>query len=1428
MQHNEQWNPTHIRADGRTIQQAYRAAMRRTVKTPAQEWLCDNAYLLCQAVSDVRSRLRAMPRSLRRVCRDPAWVARCDELYAQTQTWTQEALCGALSAQPIDSLHVQTLPVMLHAVIVHNAAAGLTDAQRIAKAVRALRSLPDVDFDALSAQLSPVERILRADPSGDYPDMDAQTRQTYRMQLFAAARRAKITPEEAAEHAVERAKQATDARARHVGDAILPGYPRRRGILFIILEFLLPLALSVLYGVYRRSAVVPLLLLLPLWEMAAHLCVRLSLRGVRPRRLPRMELRRVPPQMQTLLTVSALLPAAEKTRAIEEHLEQLYLSNGQENIRVCLLADLKNAGTPEKPEDGADMAAARRMIDRLNARHGGGFLLAVRRRVYAPTEGYYSGWERKRGAITQLVREICGQTGNFMLLCGDTADLRQTRYLLALDADTDLPLHAAHEMLCAAAHPLNRPVIDRKRGIVTAGYGVLMPRVCTEYTSRRTLFQRIFSADCGLSMYDNAVSERYQDLFGESVFAGKGLIDVQAFRAVLDSALPEGCVLSHDILEGGYLRCGFLSDVQASDGFPKDQGSFLKRLERWVRGDWQNLHFLVSASPLTALTRFQLWDNLRRALTPPACLLALLCAVFLPPRDAAVTAAVALLGCCAEPFRAAASALFANGFASLSRLSDTGAVPSALCSILRGTAQIMILPLHALTCAAAAVRALYRTARHRRTLEWTTFAESNAQNSARHAQMQCLFTAAVGAILFISGRPLLRVASILFWIDIPFLLLSGRQREMRSDRLSAAQREKLTSWAAAMWEYFVQTCDFRSNYLPPDNVQETPVYRVAQRTSPTNIGMMLLCTLAARDFGFIDSDALCARLQQSFGSIEQLETVNGNLLNWYDTQTLQPLQPRYLSSVDCGNFLCSLTVLRQGIAEYAAECPALRQIGERIGAILDKADLTVFYHPKRRLFHIGLDPDTGKPSPSYYDLLMSEARMTGYYAVARGAVPKKHWSALSRAMSKSGRYVGPVSWTGTAFEYFMPYLFLPAPEGTLGAQALHFCIRCQKKRMRGKPFGISKSGFYAFDRDLNYQYKAHGVQQLGLRRGLDTETVLAPYASFLMMQMQPQAMFRNLERLEQMQMTGRWGFYEALDLTPRRTCGRPFAVVRSYMAHHVGMSLLAADNVLHDGILRERFMRDGEMRSARSLLEEAVPADAPVFRNRAARNTPTPRERIEPQRREIDAPNVLQPQARVWTNGELSLCCADVGVSQSVYRGVSLFRHSTDILANPAGPIAVLQGEGLAIPFAPMTANTCGAAFRCTMLGTEIRYAAALRDLQMRVRVRVHPETAALQYTFSVRSSRRQPFSGLCRTVPDGAPRSGKPSGVRQAVFGGQSGRGQRRDRFPQAGARRRTGRLYSGRPAYARAPYLHARKSGCAAHRVRHGVSVDRERRVP
>jgi len=1357
-----------LRKELRDIRKEYSVSLKQKDKTPFDDWLGDNYYMFEREVRSGFGVIRDMPPLPQGKNGLPAVYRLCLELCAEGAAPSQGELTARLSGRGLKGSEVEALPVMLRCALLHRAwescrmkkSGGRSDepARLLGGAVKSLRGLPDIDFAEVNERLNPVERILMRDPAGVYCDMDETTKSLYRSFVAKQARGSGQTEEAVAENALERAATSRGERDRHIGRYILPrGRYKKRGAAFLVLEAVLPLALSGLTAYLLGAWYLCPLLYLPFWEVAGVLVRTLGAACAQTVPLPRMDIKnKVPGSNKTLIVVSTLLPGAEKAGRVKNHLKELWLSNGQENVKILLLADMKGAGTPEKPEDKPELAAMERIIGELNTQYGGGFILAVRPRVYSVTQGSFTGWERKRGAITQLVREIKGESGGFLTLVGDTADLRETKSLLALDADTSLPLDTAASIVAVAMHPLNRPVIDRAAGVVTDGYGILAPSVGVGVGESSTRFSKILVGDFGITAYDNVSSERYQDFFGEGIFAGKGLIDVDAFHALLNDTLPEERILSHDILEGGYLRCGFVSDLQVTDGFPKRQSAYFDRMERWIRGDWQNAGFIFGKGPLNAVSRFKLLDNLRRSLTPVAACLAILLSVFMDGRAAAVTAAVCLLSVPGGHLFSALRTALLGGASMFSRLFYSSVMPSALGDFARGLALVLMLPQTAWVSLCAIVRAVWRRlVSKKKLLEWTTFAQSDSAQPKKRMALLCLpllFASAFLILFTLTSAPIstlarsqastqatARFCAMLFLAGIFFTLLSGKESQKRGVLLDYFTRDRLTSYAAAMWVYFDELCTKENHFLPPDNMQETPVHRTAHRTSPTNIGMMMMCVLAARDLGFIDSAELFVRLERALNSIDRLEKHRGNLLNWYDTKTLRPLYPRYVSSVDSGNLLCSLVALRQGLLEYKNEFAGLERLAARIDKLIDETDIAIFYNKRRRLLHIGLDLETGELSQSYYDLLMSEARMTGYYAVASKAIPKKHWGALGRTLASAGRYTGLVSWTGTMFEYFMPYIFLPAIEGTLSYEALKFCLWCQKNRVAKKggkaiPWGISESGFFAFDRQLNYQYKAHGVQKLGLKRGMNGELVISPYSTFLALPMEPRAALKNLRLFEEMEMTGRCGFYEAADFTEERVNGQDYAVVRSYMAHHVGMSMLCVLNALKGNLVQKRFMSDDRMASGASLLHEKIPLGATVFKDIETRNVPKIRERTDPQIREFETVTPLNPHVKLLTNGEWTAAVTDVGASVSAYRGVSVLRHSTDLLRNPQGVFALLKSDTLTLPATAAPGYLPGVKYGCAFAGTGVTHTAARDNIQIKMRTAVHPRLSGEQRTFTIKN----------------------------------------------------------------------------------------------
>lgn len=1244
--------------------------------------LADNFYLLEQEGRALLKDIKFLP-SLQTGEVYPRIYEECVKMTEHGGLPTVSMLCKLVSGCSVREFDV--LPQILKLSLVNSACKACADGDEktFQNSVKSLREIYDIDFDYVLGKSCEVEKILSDDPAGIYSKTDKATRRRCRLRVAKIAEQNNVSEREAALSVLEKAEK----QKNHIGFYLLPRSENTaRGKKYIILEILFPFIISLAFSVLFRAWYLLPLLYLPVWEAVRAGIEESSLKNITPKPAPRLELGGVvPEQGRTVVVVSALLPEAENINNFINHMEQLYRTNCRGAVQFCVLADLRSAQKMVLPQDKTDIAAAVRAVKALNEKYNNSFVLAVRPRVYSKTQDEFTGWERKRGAITEFIRLIKDEDVHFEALCGDLNNLKKSKYILALDSDTALPMDCVERFVSAALHPLNQPKIDRERGVVTKGYGILCPQVLTELKSAfKTPFSRIMSGDGGFISYDLSSGERYQELFGRSVFSGKGLIHIDSYYALLNHAFPPEQVLSHDILEGSYLRTGFLSDVQVADGFPKHELSYLSRLHRWIRGDWQNTAFIF-LDKFSKLSRYQLFDNLRRSVTPVCSLILLISAVFLPLFPSALCIFFGILSVSGSEWYAAFRALLNGGVSMISRLYYSNGMPGAVSEFLRGLVKLMMLPQSAFSCLDAVSRALWRLFVSRKhLLDWVVSAQSDRADNGINSFFRFIPSVLTGVFFCVFGKGVLTICGILFLCNVIFGIISGKEKPnpLPRNKLTWVQRDTLKSYAAALWKYYERFATVGEQYLAPDNVQESPVYRIAHRTSPTNIGFQLLSVLAARDFFFIDSKELYEKTERITATVERLAKFKGNLLNWYDTRTLQPLNPRYVSSVDSGNFLCSLVALEQGLSEYANEEKRLYALINRIRTIRNETDISFLYNKQRNLFHIGYDVESEKLSPSYYDLLMSESRMTSYYAVATRAVTKRHWGALGRTLARTGRRAGPVSWSGTMFEYFMPHLLLPVYENTMISEALEFCFHNQTRITRDKkiPWGVSESGFYAFDAHLNYQYKAHGIGKLGLRRNLNNELVISPYSSFLTLPYKPVSSLKNLKKLEDMKLSGSCGFYEAADFTPERAQGSEYSVVRSYMAHHVGMSFISLCNILKNNIMQNRFMRDGDMASAKCLLEEKLPLDAVVFKNPERREVTQRGKREAVNVKSFSAPTPDLPQMQLFSNGEWSLFLTDSGASFSYYRGAQITRRSEDLLRSPLGVFAVINTEDETLP----------------------------------------------------------------------------------------------------------------------------------------------------
>jgi len=873
----------------------------------------------------------------------------------------------------------------------------------VSHSIGSLRFLGSMDWKEFVETLSLVEETLRSDPSGIYRKMDFATRDTYRHAVETIARHGRMSEFEVALESVRIAaenarKHGTGERAAHVGfhlvDKGLPALARAAGTRWplaaaiegIIRRF--PLAYyaggAVLLTLAFAFAFHQLLAgtnVLGLWSVALILlflvCASqpaLTLVNwftsmlAKPRALPRLDFSHgIAPGYRTMVVVPTMLASPESVQSLISKLEIHYLSNRDPHLYFALLTDFLDAAQETMPDDDALLLVAREGVDDLNHRYAPDakplFFLFHRPRLWNPGLGLWMGYERKRGklaAFNSLLRG--GPEDRFSSIVGDTATLQSVRYVITLDTDTVLPRDAARRLVATMAHPLNKPEFDPVREIVTVGHGIMQPRVGVSLPgARRSWYVRLFAGDAGIDPYTREVSDLYQDVFCEGSFIGKGIYDVDAFERAMHGRFPENIILSHDLLEGCHARAALVSDVEFYEEHPSSYMVDAARRHRWIRGDWQIARWLLPRvagpdgvrvrNPLSLLSRWKLCDNLRRSLFPIALML-LATAVWLLLPEHCLLGLLLVPVIIALPTALASAAGIVRKPAEMPwRLHLNGQV--AHCGRQAGQVALVIafLPHDAWLSLDAIMRTLYRLMiSHKRLLEWQTSSETEKTTVTHLAGMYAAMWSApaaalgVAAFLWQVGSPQLPWVSPILaaWGAAPWISWwISRTHAPATPNLTENQRVFLRRTARKTWSFFETFVTEEENWLPPDNFQEIPVPVIASRTSPTNMGMALLSNLAARDFGYLTTGGLIQRTRDTLDTMRRMDRDRGHFYNWYDTRTLQPLHPVYISSVDSGNLAGHLLTLGAGLRGLADEpvCPAGVLEGPRdTAAVL--ADLT--------------------------------------------------------------------------------------------------------------------------------------------------------------------------------------------------------------------------------------------------------------------------------------------------------------------------------------------------------------------------------------------------------------------------------------------------------------------------------------------------------
>ena len=1228
----------------------------------------------------------------------------------------------------------------------------------IRNSITSLMKINMFDWERIFGNVCIADAVFSSEDDGTYAKMDSESKNIYRKKLKQKAKKLHISETECAERILAEANE----EKCHIGKILFEnnsGTSLIKRLLYIVgLYSVTFMIFGISLGLLGKSGINTVLFIIsafimyiPCRAVALVLVNFIASKLVKPTRFLRLDFEKgIPKECSTVVVTPALIVNTAQAELLAENMEINYISNKSDNISFVLLGDFADSDCGKNVDDEQIKAFTNSKINALNVKYGKRIFFYMHRdRQFNESQNRWFGWERKRGAVIQFNRFL--QSGNTKDFCFASAGIESivgSKYVITLDADTKMPIGSAFALVGTADHPLNRPVFDPATATVKSGRGILQPRMDTSLTSAlKTRFSMLMAGSSGSEPYVNSVSEIYQDIFGKGSFAGKGIYDSKVFCDVIDGRFPENAILSHDMIEGGYLRSGYVSDVVFVDDVPSNYISYRKRAHRWMRGDWQLLPYLMPITRnsagkriynyLDGTTKYKIYENLLRTLIEPAICLLLIIGIFIKEIFLSAVILFALqsvLPCIFELLSVLWLKITQNEHKRISFDIFTRAILNMLL---------------AADCAFnnidAVIRTIARLKSKKKLLEWQTAMQSESSNkgSLRSYYNVMLYSALFGGALFISALISSRLLEALIggaFMLAPFAVYRlSRAKKEKETNLSAEAEEIIEFTAKGAWNYFKELCTEQTHYLPPDNFQEEPYKGAVMRTSPTNIGMMLCGCVAAEELGFLSDKEAVLMLSKSIATLDKLEKWNGHPYNWYDITTLKPLHPMFVSSADNGNLACCLVAVRQALCKYkdtVTDAEILIKLNESISSvqsILKSMDFSLLYDEKKDLFSVGFDVEAQKLSEYAYDMFASEARQTSFYALISGEVGIKHWQRLSRIVVKrSGRYILK-SWSGSMFEYLMPALLLKTYDNTLWSNAFDGIIEEQMRYARKvkRPWGISESGYWHFDGDKYYQYKAFGIPYAAVRHTKTGEYVVAPYATALALPFAPEKAAKNLKRLKQSGMCSRYGFYEAVD-----TSGDSDNIIKSFMAHHEGMSLIAAANCLKKDCMINLFHSAPEVKAGEILLQEKLPS--------VVRPDAVPRQTID-KTPDIYAKSIEEsfngitqhPHCAMLTNGSLSMVVSNSGSNIAFAGDTVLNKWKSDEIAEQYGHFIFIKDEesGFAYSVTPSPVYGKSSYNSVTFKPDSITFVGKVRGIESNLNITVCPDRNAAVFRLRIKST---------------------------------------------------------------------------------------------
>ncbi len=1138
----------------------------------------------------------------------------------------------------------------------------------IANIFNNIKEIVEYDLEDLFKSISKCEKYLIEDKV--YYNMTPETKFLYRERVVKLARKNKTNEIDY----IENLLKSFDISEEHIGYKLFNDkLYNNRVVIYIVSILILSFIVTWFLSKYfiESSILGFLILIIPISQLIIQIVNQIASYFVKIKPLPKMDYsKKIPEESTSMIVIPTIISDTLKVEKMFERLETFYIINKSENLYFTLLGDIKASDKKFLPIDNEIMKYGVSCAEKLNKKYKKDiFHFVYRKRVWNECENTYLGYERKRGALLQFNRLLLGKLTKkeedkyFNVHTFKNFD-KKIKYVIPVDTDTELVLNSLLNLIGCMAHPLNKPVLNKEKTKVISGYGIMQPRMNIDIESTNTsLYSQVFAGIGGFDTYSVLVPNIYSDLFHEGSFAGKGIYDLEVFDEVLYNRFPDNLILSHDLLEGNYLRCGYVSDVEFIEDFPSKFLVDTSRQHRWARGDTQIIGYLLKyvknknenkeLNQVNILGKWKIFDNIARLFLYPSLLLLVICTLFFTQYK--IWYLVLLYLVISFPIISFLKNKFYVKNDDRTTIYYSNLTFGGKSLLIRSLIVFSTIPYYSYLYMDAFFKSIYRMfVSHKNLLNWITAEEMEKKSvfSLFKYISNFKFNIFIGLCLLTLGiiynNYYAITVGVIFLLAPLYIYYVSMDLNYTPSRLDSIKHKNIIDIARRTWIYFKDNLTEENNYLVSDNYQENRDIKMDYRTSSTDISYSLTSVICAYELKFIDIDEAVFYLDKIINTIDSLEKWNGHLYNWYDIKTKAVLNPKFVSTIDSGNLIASLIVVREFLMKYEQE-----KLVKLCDKLIKETNFKKLY-TKKDVFSIGYSEEDHALSIYNYNKFASESRLTSFVAICKGDVSSKHWFCLDKSLTTYKKRKGLISWSGTAFEYFMPFLYMKNYKNTLLDESYNFAYFCQKNYIESVskrlPWGISESAYNELDDSQNYKYSSFSVPILKAKEDKNNRIVISPYSSLMVMSLYPEDVYENILKFRQLNMLSKYGFYESYDYDTRN-------VVRSCFAHHQGMSLIGLTNYLKNDVIKEYFHSNVKVRTFDILLKEKVQVKADIDMKIAKYKKYNYKKEVI--HNDIRAYSYISdmPEVSALSNKKYTLLMNDRGNSFSRYRTLQLNRY---------------------------------------------------------------------------------------------------------------------------------------------------------------------------